>query len=451
MAKFRMTPEKELIIGLIVSDDFIKQIEPILQLPYLQASSSKTIANWCIEYYQKYKTAPHEIIQSIYEQRKSSLQEEDAEIIAKTLKHVSDIYAEKDKYNIPYMIDKSVMYIRERRIVLLQDALEHEVTVGNVDKAENLIAGYNKISRSTRTVSNLWTDRQTVSNIFNKEYADLFRMPGVLGELQGYFQRGNLYAYAGVAKRGKTRWLAQSAMIASMQGCRTLIIELEMNEEEISEILLNNMVRMPSYECTVDIPFFTEDNAIAYKSIDFRAYTEKDMRKWQETGAMMCAPFHRLVFNPNEARLEDIEEQILSLEYYEGFVPDVIFVDYADIVNGKGYDARDRVNNIWLGLKTWAKKYHCGVITATHMNGDALRKDADAFNVGEDKRKLNHVSGMYILNQTEEEKKAGIMRIKATATRFGEYTSLDEVVVLYNYKTGRTYIDSRWLADVHLE
>jgi hypothetical protein len=88
------------------------------------------------------------------------------------------------------------------------------------------------------------------------------------------------------------------------------------------------------------------------------------------------------------------------------------------------------------------------VITATHLNGDALLKDASGYNVGEDKRKLNHVSGMYILNQTEEEKRSQIMRVKATATRFGQYTELDEVVVLYNYGVGRTYIDSRFKHDV---
>jgi hypothetical protein len=55
---------------------------------------------------------------------------------------------------------------------------------------------------------------------------------------------------------------------------------------------------------------------------------------------------------------------------------------------------------------------------------------------------------MYILNQTEEEKRDKIMRVKAVATRFGEYTSLDEVVVLYNYAAGRTYIDCRFKNEV---
>jgi hypothetical protein len=208
------------------------------------------------------------------------------------------------------------------------------------------------------------------------------------------------------------------------------------------------LVRKPKYDSILQIPYFNEDNTVLYKNVSFTGYTEEEFNAWTNKGSILGAPLHIVVKNPVDATLEALEEELLKLEYYEGFVPDVIIIDYADIIQGKGYDARDRVNNIWVGLKTWAKKYHCAVITASHLSGEALKKDGEAYNIGEDKRKLHHVSGMYILNQTEEEKRNGIMRIKATATRFSSYTELDEVVVLYNFSAGRTYIDSRWRKEI---
>ena len=100
---------------MIVSNDFIKQIAPILNVAYLQASSSKLIARWCLDYYDNYSKAPSELIQDIYLQ-KSQLNEEDSIIIAKVLSHISETYAstEKDKFNIPYMIDKASNYIRQK-------------------------------------------------------------------------------------------------------------------------------------------------------------------------------------------------------------------------------------------------------------------------------------------------------------------------------------------------
>lgn len=448
MGKLRVTQEKELLIGLIVSDDFIKQIAPILQISYLQASSSKIIASWCLEYYDSYSQAPKELVQDIYASHKSTIGDDDAEIIAKVLQHISSMYEEKDKYNIPYMIGKARDYIRERKILTLSEALESDVTSKRLDNAENLILAYNRISEVERKVTNLWDDKQLTHNIFDVEYNDTFKLPGVLGEMIGGFKRGNLYSFAGVAKRGKTRWLAQLATISALQGENTVLFELEMNDEEIGDILLNNLVRKPKYDMTIPMPYFDEENAIGYRNTEFKGATEKDYEHWRKKGSLLCAPLHKIVRNPSEAPLDSLEDALLGLEYTYGFTPSTIIIDYADIIAGKGYDARDRVNNIWLGLKNLAKKFHCTVITATHMNGEALKKDADAVNVAEDKRKLNHVSGMYILNQTEVEKSAGVMRIKPTATRFGMYTSLDEVVVLYNFSVGRTYIDSRWRKDV---
>jgi len=448
MAKnLRMSPEKELLIGLIVSDEFIKQVEPIVHQKYLQASSSKTILTWVLEYYEQYAEAPKQFIQEIYEQHRPLIVEADASIIAKVLKHVSDTYATKDKYNVAYMIDRAIHYIDERKIILLTEEVETALASNNLVKANNLILTYNKISRTTRGETNLWEDKELVAEIFNNEQQEVFSMPGVLGEYMGAFRRGNLYSYAGIAKRGKTRWLAQTANIGAMQDCNVLLIELEMTKPEIGEILLNHFVRLPVRESVHVLPFFDEDtNEILHKETEFKQRVETNFTKWQRKARVRCAPLHVVV--RTQASLKQLEDEILALEYYEGFIPDVIIVDYADYVEGEGYDSRDRTNNIWRGLKQWAKRYDCAVITASHLNGEAIRKDGDGANVGEDKRKLNHVAGMFILNQTPEEKQQGIMRIKATATRFGEYTEMDEVVVLYSYGTGRTYIDSRWKKDI---
>ena len=442
-----MTPEKELLIGLIVSDEFIKQLAPIVHTKYLQATSSKTILGWILEYYEQYNEAPKQFIQEIYEQHKTVIAEADASIIAKVLKHVSDTYTLKEKYNVVYMIDRARFYIDERKLTILIEEVETALLTKNLSKANNLVLTHNKVAKIERVETNLWEDTEIVSDIFNDEQQEVFSMPGVLGKYMGAFRRGNLYSYAGIAKRGKTRWLAQTANIASLLGCNVLLFELEMTKPEVGEVLLNNFVRKPRRAGAYNLPFFDADtNEILHKEVEFDQRTETNFTKWQKKARVRCSPLRLVV--KNSTTLEHLHDEVLALEYYYGFIPDAILVDYADMIVGQGYDARDRTNNTWLGLKNWAKEFDCAVVTATHLNGEAIRKDGDGANVSEDKRKLHHVSGLFILNQTQEEKQQGIMRITATAERFGEYTEMDEVVVLYSYGTGRTYIDSRWKADV---
>ena len=92
------------------------------------------------------------------------------------------------------------------------------------------------------------------------------------GNYKGYFRRGNLYAYAGVAKRGKSRWLAQTAAVASLNRCKVFYISLEMDEIETDDLLLNTFIRSPlnkeaSEPIEVTIPRFSEENTILYDTV----------------------------------------------------------------------------------------------------------------------------------------------------------------------------------------
>ena len=53
------------------------------------------------------------------------------------------------------------------------------------------------------------------------------------------------------------------------------------------------------------------------------------------------------------------------------------------------------------------------------------------------------------LNQRNEDKALGIMRAIALAQRHDAFNPGSEVVVLYDYNTGRPLIDSRWAKDTN--
>jgi len=98
----------------------------------------------------------------------------------------------------------------------------------------------------------------------------------------------------------------------------------------------------------------------------------------------------------------------------EDWVPDVIIIDYADILlmNGAGLEGRDLINDTWKKLRALSQKFHCLVVTATQA--DASSYDATIItkkNFSEDKRKIAHVTGMIGLNQSPEEKELGVMRL----------------------------------------
>jgi hypothetical protein len=143
-----------------------------------------------------------------------------------------------------------------------------------------------------------------------------------------------------------------------------------------------------------------------------------------------------------------IDEMYACLEEWErgdDFVPDVILVDYADIMYHKERDFRHRQNEIWKGLRALSQEKHSLVVTATQADADSYTKDKlGLMNFSEDKRKYAHVTAMYGLNQDAKgrEKKLGIMRINELVVREGDFDQNNQVYTLQDLWIGRPFLSS---------
>jgi hypothetical protein len=133
----------------------------------------------------------------------------------------------------------------------------------------------------------------------------------------------------------------------------------------------------------------------------------------------------------------------------EDFIPDVIIVDYADILASDAdcthLNSRDQHNKNWQRLRSLSQTYHCLVVTATQSDSKSYEKKVRVLNLthfSEDKRKFAHVTGMYGLNQDSEEKQIGLMRINELVVREDAFVDSNQVNVLQRLEMGRPYIGS---------
>lgn len=138
-----------------------------------------------------------------------------------------------------------------------------------------------------------------------------------------------------------------------------------------------------------------------------------------------------------------------TLEQWEKdsqFIPDLIVIDYADLlVTEQRMEFRHQQNQIWKDLRGLSQMKPWLVVTATQA--DAKSYDQDRLklsNFSEDKRKYSHVTAMYGLNQdhTDREKRMGIMRINELVVREGDFQITNEVVVLQSLHISRAFLSS---------
>ena len=157
-------------------------------------------------------------------------------------------------------------------------------------------------------------------------------------------------------------------------------------------------------------------------------------------------PFRISTYVNNTLTVTMIWNKLNQWRQVHGFIPDVIVIDYADLMVAEtAKEFRHQQNEIWKNLRAMSQGLNCLVLTATQADGKSYETNLlKMSNYSEDKRKFAHVTAMFGLNQDKyfREKKLGLMRINQLVIREGEYDATATVTVLQNLNIGRAFLDS---------
>ena len=492
-----VTEEKRIIVGLITSSEFTKKIMPILDMDYFTNSYLKTVASWCIAFFQEHEKAPNQHINDIYESYSATMKEAESELIGSLLKLLSEQY-DPESVNVDYLLNCARDYFRKRELEIVVNNVSVLKEKGEYDEAEEEIKRFKKVSLELNSghIINLG-DIDQITEIYRKrdeENKHFFQMPGDLGKYLGNFKRGDVIAYFAPAKKSKSWTLVDHFKHAVLQKRRTIFWSIEMTQEEILPRIMQSFQPMTKEEGNYTFPVFdckknqTGDCADRLSGVVIRDGDEiledpthvpctlckghggkhkYDMTVYQDTiyreaddiytvqnlinGKLrnkgMADNFKkhaRVIVHPKytltyEKMVHDIE----TLNN-EGFIPDIFIIDYVDILDiGSKFDDYRAVDESWKLLARLAGEYNVLVITATQANKEGhsagvLGSTHQAGFYG----KNQHVNEMVGLNQTPEEKAQGIIHYGITEARSQAYTPGKMCTVLMDLKAGQTHLDS---------
>lgn len=459
--KFDNKKEFDLITGMIVSNEFIKEIHTIFSHKLLTSNAAKTVSKWCIEYYKKYNESPKQAIQDIFKSklRNNEIEDDDAEIIEKFLLTLSDRFenSQDDIYNYPFFVDQSAEYLAERKLHALSEDIKSAIVKGKIDEAESYIAKHIRLERPQSSAIDIIADKDSIMEVLHAEDDVLIRLPGNIGDMIGDLCRGDFIAITAPMKRGKTHWLLEFGLRGVYRKCKVLFISLEMPKKAMLRRAYQSIMAQTKRETEIEIPYFTENGSIETKTVKKDGINSKDILKkakaldtFLKSGGgfrMMCRPSNSLC-------VADIRTELYNLQHYNDFVPDIIIIDYADILapeKDSSKEYRHKIDHSWKALRGLAQEMNALVITASQSTKAGFNQDVDEQGIAEDVRKLAHVTHMIALNQTKEEKKKNIMRAGMLANRNEEFQTDDEVVCLYSYSIGKPFLQTKWKDECNLD
>lgn len=498
------TLEKRIITGMIVSTDFLSDLQDMFNIEYIQNRYARTVAMWCADYFDNYNKAPFTDIQNIFDAHRAKLESEEAELISDLLKEISDRYKQQEM-NTDYLYDQTTEYFLKRELEIMNGNIGILLSQGDIKAAEKEVLEFHRISK----VASKWINPMTTEGveIAFKQGVSINNFKKDLGKFISTVSRGWLIGIMGPFKRGKT-WFADEWALSGMFGFRKVVkFSLEMNEAQNRGRIYRRLtafpdegqlVIIPVFDCAHNqygrckkteragnIPLVASENeklprfdpkakindvyqhcsacreydredyqfSIWYKVINTKAkdykdwfdeYSVKDRLKAYEE---MYKHYYRLRCYPRfTANVTDILRDLDVLERKEGFIPDLVEVDMVDILapERKGLAGVEKEDESWMALARLASERNCVVITPTQVTREAQEADTlSSKHAAKWIGKLGHIDAMYTINQSLIEKQMGFARIGCIEHRHMKFGD-NQCFVTQNLDIGQFCLDS-WI------
>ena len=409
--KIDLSPERRVLSNLIMSTRLLARCRHVGDPSMFESTMSRAVATWVWDFYDRTGEAPGKAISDIYRQRARELRDADAELVFAYLETCSDEWLPT---NDSLAEEMAVGYFQGRSLSILNDRLTSALRAGDTSGAFHAVAEFTKPGVRVKESVSILRDSGEIAGAFEGDGEEIFKLPGELGRVIGPFIEEDFAAFIAPPKRGKTWWLMATAVQATLQGHKVLFVSLEMSKRQMTRRFWQMLTGTSRYGEEAPWPIF-ESQGDGFRISDGKAKTKRvdaspesiqavqeKLRRVSHGGRLELRNFPT-----GSLSVRGLEQELKDLEVYENFCPDVIVVDYADIMDlGSGDSERDKLNRCWKSLRGLASSRKCVVVTASQTGRETVggEKDAKEKNVAEDIRKLAHVTKMITINQTEQER-----------------------------------------------
>ena len=280
---------------------------------------------------------------------------------------------------------------------ILKDALSVSFNneIGH-DYSENVETRYNKLHEQT---ARLLTGISWIDNVYG-----------------GGIPRKTLSILMAQSGGGKSLFKSHLAAHFYHMGYNTLYVTLELSEERIGERVDANLMDID----VADIP-----------ALDFDTYSNKVAKIAEKTKARLFIK----EYPPATITAAHIRALIDELKLKKGFVPDVLVVDYLNLMNSSRFKAASGANSYTIikavaeELRALGTELNMAVLTSTQMNRGGIQgSDPDMTAVSESLGIVMTADVMIAIIRSDELDQMGNVLLKCLKTRFSSLTNHKSLV-----------------------
>lgn len=459
--RFSRSLQENLIVLLATSDESGKIIASTVA-PETFEGDYRIVAERCIEYWRKYQKAPGDHLDDLMYDELNDKGHPRATAFKRI---VTACYELAGTVNEKYILD-SVRHFKRMQ------AMKRVI----MESADKLNAGQ---EMAISEIEALWTDLLNARQIDfqpGMRLADWQRFQEFHEKRQGEFTtgirelderyitpaRGTTLLFLGPPGRGKTWFCISCGVRALLQRKKVLHISLEMGEEETAGRYYQSMFGVTKREVAVWTTrfevgehhrfagFHRERINVPFTLESSEATVELQARVRDPRFGMMMDNLIIKSFPSGSLKIEELEAYMDNLETTEGFIPDLLILDYIGITDIDERNPRISLGRNFVRFRGACQRRNIAGVTAQQTRrrtagGQQTRTD----DVAEDWSMLGTTDMALLYAATDAEFERGLGRITVGKARGEE----DRFMVLISqaYKMGQFCLDSIYMPRRYLD
>lgn len=388
-SNFGYTFQVKLVYSLLNDAKFTGQVVDALDVKYFENEVFSWVISTIKTHFTKYKSPPTLEALAFY------VKELPNDILRETVKFsIKDIF--KDTTGLDFVKEKTIDFCKNQAIKnAILDSVDL-VQSGKYEDVKRLVDNAMKVGIDT----DIGHDYNKMFNIRISESARKTVKTGwaiIDNIIDGGLGPGELGVIVSPAGIGKTWCLVSMASAAIKNGLNVVYYTMELSQTYVGLRFDSNLTGIVSQ----NLKFHQED-------------VEKRI---EEIPGKMLIKY----YPTKSASIQTIRGHIDKMKMIGQFVPDIIFIDYADLLTGHGKEKRFILENIYEDLRGLAGETQVPIWTASQANRSSLEHDViDADKVAEAYAKIMISDFVMSLSRKISDKVSGTARCHIIKNRMGK-------------------------------
>jgi replicative DNA helicase len=334
------------VIGALLTDrDFLITISDSLTEEYFENTSHQWVIKEILKYFHKYHTVPS------MEALKVEIQKIENDVLKIAIKEqLTQAYRDSEQTDIQYIKDEFLGFCKNQQMKKAIIASTDLLGINDFDSIRQLILNALKIGE-IRSIGHEYS--KDVETRYREDDRNPIPFPwDVFNDItQGGYGKGELVILFGNPGGGKSWGAIAMAVHAAKLGFNVLFYTLELSEAYVARRMDANLLGVP---------------------VDQMTKHRKDIEREVEK-----LPGNILIkeFPSGKTTLDQVEQHIESLRMQDNFVPDVIFIDYIDLMKNNSRDRLEGTEDIYTSVRGLARELKLPIVTPSQANRSGAKSD----------------------------------------------------------------------------